>query len=361
MTDASIIGQMPSQPPSSPPLRVAQVMAGAEKGGAESFFERLTCGLNQLPGLTEKAFIRNHPARVTRLQAAQVDTATFRFGGRLDWFDRADFRRALLRFEPQVVMTWMGRASSYTPPGDYTLVSRLGHFYDLKYYRHADYWVGNTRGICDYLVQGGMPASKVFYIPNFVDEAPVQPLPRSSFNTPPDRPLLLAAGRLHTNKAFDVLLEALVQVPDAILWLAGSGPEENSLKTLAAQLGLTDRVKFLGWRGDITALMRSVDLFVCPSRHEGLGSIVLESWAHCCPIVATRSQGPAELIRDGITGLLTPIDQARPLADAIRLLLKNAPLRKTMTESALADYQQDFSEAQILARFRALYQQVRHQ
>ncbi|MFC6670336.1 glycosyltransferase [Marinobacterium aestuariivivens] len=252
-------------------------------------------GLNERPELEVNAFIRNHAHRVEALRQSGVTTQGFRFGGKLDVLGRRAYRQALDAFEPEVVMTWMNRASISTPKSNrYLLVNRLGHYYNLKYYRHADYWVGISKGICKHLIDGGIPADRVVQIPNFADETPVEPLPRDSFDTPTDRPLILAAGRLHVNKAFDVLLHALADLPDVMLWLAGSGPEETSLKALCSQLGLDERVRFLGWRDDVTTLMRTADLFVCPSRHEGLGSIVMESWAHGCPIVATNSQGPAK-------------------------------------------------------------------
>lgn len=340
------------------PLRLAQVLAGAENGGAENFFVRLCAGMARVPGITEKAFLRDHPHRLATLRERGVDCAGFRFGGRLDLMDAWRYRRALKAWRPDVVMTWMGRASQATPRGDYVLVNRLGHYYNLKYYREADYWVGITRGICQHLIDGGMPAERVFHIPNFADERPVTALPRSSFDTPADRPLLLAAGRLHENKAFDVLLRALAQVPDATLWLAGSGPEEAALKNLCRTLGLEARVRFLGWRDDVTALMRSVDLFICPSRHEGLGSIVMESWAHGCPIVATRSQGPGEVIDDGVTGLLTPVDDVDALAAAVNRVLGDDGLRSQLAAAGLRHYDEHYSEAVIVEAYRRLFLQL---
>ena len=119
------------------------------------------------------------------------------------------------------------------------------------------------------------------------------------------------------------MLRALPQVPEARLWLAGEGPERDALHSLAAELGVAGRVHFLGWRDDVGALMRSADLFVCPSRHEGLGGIVLEVWYHRCPIVATASQGPAELIEDGATGRLVPVDAVDDLAGAINAVISS--------------------------------------
>lgn len=336
-------------------IKVAQVLAGAAQGGAENFYVRLTKGLHR-SGMTEqKAFLRAHQHRLDSLSAAGVPVAGFRFGSKLHIFDRMRYLKALRDYAPDIVMTWMNRASGLTPRGEYKLVCRLGHYYDLKYYRHADYWVGISKGICDHLVKGGMPAERVFHIPNFADETPVEPLPRDSFDTPMDRPLLLAAGRLHINKGFDTLLQALTLVPEATLWLAGSGPEEQGLKQLCHDLGLDERVRFLGWRTDVTALMRSVDMFVCPSRHEGLGSIVMESWVSRCPIVATDSQGPGEAIEDGVTGLLTPIDEPEPLAEAINGLLSDPSRRMQLVDNAAEHYRQYYSEAVIVGQYDELY------
>lgn len=340
-------------------IRVAQVLAGAEQGGAENFFVRLTTGLNEQDALQVKAFIRRHAHRLAALRDQGVEAQGFRFGGKLDIYDRWVFQRCLRAFQPDIVMTWMGRASEATPKGDYVLVNRLGHYYNLKYYRQADYWVGISKGICQHLIDGGMPADRVVHIPNFADETPVEPLPRTHFDTPADVPLILAAGRLHVNKGFDTLLRALKSVPDAVLWLAGSGPEDAALKSLCAELGLNNRVRFLGWRNDVTALMRSVDLFVCPSRHEGLGSIVMESFFHRCPIVATRSQGPGEVIEHGVSGLLTDIDQVAELAAAINALLGDEGRRTQLADTASAVYASTYSKAVVVAAYLDFYQRIR--
>ncbi|CBL45495.1 Glycosyl transferase, group 1 [gamma proteobacterium HdN1] len=345
---------------SAAPLRVAQVLAGAEKGGAENFFVRLVAGLNERPELKERAFLRGYPDRIESLRKQGVETESFAFGGKFDWLGYWQYRQALKKFSPDIVMTWMGRASLNTPNGKgrYVLVNRLGHYYDLKSYRHADYWVGISHGICQHMIRGGMPKERVFYIPNFADETPVEPIPRDSFDTPTDRPLILTAGRLHVNKAFDVLLHALQNVPDAMLWIAGAGPEEHHLKLLCNKLGLDDRVRFLGWRTDVTALMRTADLFVCSSRHEGLGSIVMESWAHHCPIVATNSQGPGEAITDGLSGLITPVDDADELAKAIRRVLENPELRTHLIEGGSDIYAKGFSRAHIVEEYVKFYQRI---
>lgn len=339
-------------------IKVAQCLAGAEFGGAENFYTRLVCALAAEPGLEQRAFTRANAFRVPQLEAAGVPVTTFRFGSTLNAIDNWRYRRALNHYHPDIVVTFMNRASDLTPPGDYLLLSRLGHYYKLKYYRHADYWIGITQGICNHMIRGGFPAERVFHIPNFADETPATPLPRDSFNTPVDQPLLIAAGRLHVNKGFDVLLRALPTIPDATLWLAGNGPEEQNLKALAEELDVAQRVRFLGWRSDVTDLMATGDLFVCPSRHEGLGSIVMESWAHRCPIVATDSQGPGEAIEHGVTGLLTPVDEVEPLAAAINELLQQPQLRARLVERALQHYRDHYSRQVIVNQYTSLYREL---
>ena len=90
---------------------------------------------------------------------------------------------------------------------------------------------------------------------------------------------MLALGRLHHNKAFDVAIRALVDLPGAVLWIAGKGPERNALQMLANQLGVSKRIRWLGWRDDVAALFASADVLVCPSRIEPLGNVIIEAWA----------------------------------------------------------------------------------
>ncbi|MFA7553094.1 MAG: glycosyltransferase [Spongiibacteraceae bacterium] len=332
-------------------IKVVQSLAGAEFGGAENFYTRMVCALADQPGIEQHAFTRPNAHRVPQLAAAGVPVETFRFGGRFDFLDHFAYSRALKKLEPDIVLTYMNRASQVTGKGNYQHVSRLGHYYDLKYHRHADYWIGISLGICDHLIAGGMPAERVFHIPNFADETKVQALPKDSFNTPADKPLLLAAGRLHVNKGFDVLLHALAQIDDAILWLAGDGPEEAALKTLCKVLGLSERVRFLGWRNDVAALMETADIFICPSRHEGLGSIVAESWFHHCPIVATASQGPGELIDHNDTGLLTPIDDIAALSDAIKQLIIQPEAAEKLADNAHQHYLKNYRKSVIVKQY----------
>lgn len=333
---------------------IAQSLAGAAQGGAENFFYRLTASL-AAQGCQQQVFSRLYPHRQQQLNQAGITGHHFRFGGRLDLWDRFRYQKRLKQLQPDLVMTWMNRASDYTANGNYKLIARLGHYYNLKYYRHCDYWLGITKGLCDYLINNGCPAERVFHVPNFADESPKPAIDATSLPGYGQGPLLLAAGRLHRNKGFDTLLQALVKLPEAQLLLAGTGPELASLQALSQELNIAGRVHFLGWRQDVAALMQACDLFVCPSRHEGFGSIVVEAWFNQCPIVATASQGPGELIENGRTGLLCPIDQPQALASAIAQALAQPELSQSLASQALQHYQAHYSQARVTLAYQQLF------
>lgn len=330
-------------------VRVLQAMAGAPYGGAEAFFTRLVVALDKA-GLEQHAVIRRHRARAEALRAAAVPVTELGFGGRLDWWTRSAFRRAVRRFRPEVVLTWMNRASAACPRGGFVHIGRLGGYYNLKYYCRCDHLVGNTRDIVAYTVASGWPQERVHYLPNFVAAEREPPVPRESLATPGDAPLLLAMGRLHANKAFDVLLEALKTLPGVYLWLAGAGPLEAELRALAARLGVAARVRFLGWREDGSALMAAADVLVCPSRREPLGNVVIEAWAQGLPVVAAASAGPAGLIEEGVTGLLVPPDDAGSLVAQIARLVDDPALSVRLKAKGRAAFEAGYTEATVVRR-----------
>src|SRR5690348_4097596 len=147
--------------------RLLQAMAGAAHGGAETFFVRLA-GALQRTGQEQRVLIRRDPARAAQLRAAGVDVVEAAFGGRFDFTTGRTFCREIESWRPDIVLSWMSRATRFCRRGDFVHLARLGGYYDLKYYRHCDHLIGNTRSIVDYAVSQGWPAERVHYLPNFV-------------------------------------------------------------------------------------------------------------------------------------------------------------------------------------------------
>lgn len=337
--------------------RILHLMAGADKGGAEGFFARLLPALAEA-GLDQAAAIRAEPNRQKTLQDAGIRTRIFRFGGWWDIATRFGIARMAAEEQPDIVLAWMNRAAAVLPKGPWVGMARLGGYYDLKYYRRCDHLIGNTPDICRYLMDQGIAADRVHHVPNFIDAVPAPPVPRAQMQTPEGVPAILCLGRLHRNKGFDTAIQAVAALPAAHLWIAGEGPEEAALKALAADLGITDRVHFLGWRRDIPALLAAADIFLCSSRHEPLGNIVLEAWAHGCPIVAAASQGPSQLIADGESGLMVPIDDAPAMADRLGRLIADPGLRARLAAAGRAAYARDYTQERVVAHCLELFERV---
>ncbi len=338
-------------------MRVLQAMAGAEFGGAEAFFVRLVISLHKA-GLDQRVVIRPHPARVKAFRGAGIEPVELSFGGWTDFRTPGALKREIRAFRPDVVLTWMNRATQKLPKGEFVHVGRLGGYYNLKYYRKCDHLIANTEDILEYLIGDGWPSDRAHYLPNFVVGTKAEPVDRRPFFTPDGAPLLVAMGRLHENKAFDVLLEAMARIPGAYLWIAGEGPLRTELEKKAESLGVKPRIRFLGWREDTPALLASGDIFVCPSRHEPLGNVVLEAWAQATPVIAADSFGPGTLIENHETGILVPVDDAPTLATAILNLLKDDKLRRHVARQGHQAFKKDYTEKIVVARYMEFLESV---
>lgn len=340
--------------------RLLQAIAGARHGGAETFFVRLASAL-QRAGETQRVLIRRDPERARRLRAAGVAVGEMGFGGRLDLATGWRFRREIRAWRPDIVLSWMNRAAHACPRGDFVHVGRLGGYYDLKYYRRCDRLVANTRAIVDYAVREGWPRERIDYLPNFVPDASAAA--QRGARSPDDAPQALAVGRLHPNKGFPLLLEALAMTRDVRLAIAGDGPLREALERRAEDLAIAERVRFLGWRDDVPQLMAQSDFLVCPSLHEPLGNVVIEAWSAGLPVVATASDGPKGLIEDGASGLLVPLPGEpgggpAALAAAIETLCHDPALGRRLALAGRAAYEAEFTETAVVGQYRSFFDRV---
>jgi len=182
---------------------------------------------------------------------------------------------------------------------------------------------------------------------------------RRRVGLPAEGLLVLAVGNLYPVKDHATLLRALPSLPGVQVAIAGRGEEEPNLRRLAAELDVEDRVHLLGLRDDVDRLLAAADLFVQPSRSEGLPLAVLEAMGAGLPVVATRVGGMGEAIVEGETGLLVEPGQPDRLADALRTLLDDEALRRRMGQAARARAQAEFSVETMARRYLALYAALR--
>jgi glycosyltransferase involved in cell wall biosynthesis len=344
-------------------MRVIQVMAGAPNGGAETAFEDISLALSAA-GITQKIIIRgNNKARVQKFKDAGIDVEILPFGGIFDFYTPWKIKKAIADFKPQIVQTWMSRATSKTPssanPKSYLKVARLGGYYGLKYFRGTDFFVANTGDIRDYLVREGINEEKVATIHNFAPEEKVNaPLTKRDLQTPDEAIVLLSLARYHSAKALDVLIKSVIDVKTVHVWLAGEGPEESSLKKLAIDSGVADRIHFLGWRSDRAALLQAADICVFPSRFEPFGNVVVQAWAQKTPLICSKSQGPLQYVRDGEDALMFDIDDVEQLSEKIVLLIADKDLSARFVERGYQRYKSEFSKEKIVGDYLNFYQKI---
>ena len=169
-------------------MRVMQVMAGGEHGGAETFFVDLVTAL-QDRGLDQRAVIRRNPARSENLRKAGIPLAELRFGGPLDIITKPAMRREIARFQPDIVQTWMVRATKACLGGRFVHVGWLGGYYKPPHFRACDHVVGVTQDIADHMRAAGWAEPRTHYLPTFAVRHPAAPLSRADYDTPDDVPI----------------------------------------------------------------------------------------------------------------------------------------------------------------------------
>ena len=339
-------------------MRILQVMAGAEKGGAEKFFDRLIPALAKRH-LQQHVVCRPFPSRVNPFEMQSVPVTTAPFRRLFDFRTSIIIRRIVDQFQPDIVMTWMSRASDLCPSGNFVSVARLGGYYDLKYYQKADYLIGNTADIQQYFIKEGWRPEKTSYLPNFVDPpADVTPQHRADFDTPENAFLILSMGRFHDDKAFDILIPALVSLSHVYLWLVGEGEREASLRALAQRHGVQDRVRFIPWQRNVGTLYRAANAYICPSRIEPLGNVIIEAWAYGLPVIAAKSAGALGLIQEGENGLLVPLEDIEGMARAIQKVQQNTNLASELAKAGEKTYLDHFTEEKVCRQYIDFYHKI---
>ncbi|RIA55922.1 glycosyltransferase [Dichotomicrobium thermohalophilum] len=339
-------------------MKILNVIGSNKKGGAEQFFVRHAQALQER-GVSQSVVVRKGGWVEKRLGDSGIPLVSFPFGGALDFVTKRKMERLIKAEKPDVILSWMGRAAKHVPETEAPHITRLGNYYPLKHYKNCDYFIGNTPEITKYILDQGVEDGRVRYIPNFVQTKPAKPADRSIFNTPPDAPLILWMGRMTHSKGPDVVVEALSDVPGAYLWMAGAGEMQDALEAAVRQRQLESRVRFLGWREDIFSLLKAADVFVCASRHEALGNVILEAWAQSTPVVAARSPGPEHLIEDGRTGILFENGSPQSLAESLNQLIESPHERRRMGAEGNRYLSENFGREKIVDQYIDLFENAR--
>ncbi len=341
-------------------IRVMQVMAGGDVGGAENIFLEDVLALADAPEITQYVVTRDESHRVSMLRNRNIPVATARFNNWWQFPTRATMKKAIAEFKPDIIQYWMGRAGQFAVTGKHVNVAWYGGYYNrLKRFPTCSHHIVLTRDLRRHVLETGAhdkDVSIVHTMANF--PTTIIPQSRAELNTSDDVTVLLGLARLHWKKGFDVFLKALVELPNCVAWIAGDGPLKDELHALANQLGVMDRVRFLGWRNDREALLKACDVCVFPSRYEPFGTVMVDAWAMQVPLIAADSQGPAAYMRDGENGLLIPKDDVQALVTAVKKFQNDPSLRDRCIKGGWHDYETTFSKQAFIRDSVAVYQKL---
>lgn len=347
------------------------IVGTREMGGAERWFVRFLRAM-QRAGDEVEALVRSD-CELARHHLQGIAFSQLPMRTVWDPLSRWQVSRHARCSRAPIVQTYMGRATRLThlaPRPDKVHVARLGGYYKIRHYRHAHAWIGNTRALCDWMVEQGLPRGRVFHIDNFAD-APVArdenrvAALRTRIDARPHDWLMLHPARFVWFKGHANLLEAFARLPPQVegrrprLILLGDGALRAQLETQAAGLGIADRIVWAGWQQDPAQWYHLADMVVFPSLDaEPMGNVILEAWSYGKPLLATAFRGAREIIVHGEDAWVVPCEDPDALAAGMREVLRDTALRAQLVARGTRRAAEDFGESAIVERYRALYRKL---
>jgi glycosyltransferase involved in cell wall biosynthesis len=322
-------------------MKILYLITGLRLGGAE---KQLLLLANQIQlaghqvlvvamesnGVMATEFLRNS-INVQELNATDLRSLPFSY---------RKFKKTVSTFKPDIIHSHMIHANMFaaffklfnnkpklicTAHNIYEGNSRtMASYYFIK--RLANWATNVSSEAFDFFIQKKyFDKKKSSFIPNAIDTQVFNPANynkksiRKQLNISENNFIFLSAGRLHTQKNYKMLLNAFAlvnkEMPDALLYIAGEGPELTSLKTLIIELQLVNNVIFLGRRHDIASLMSASDCFVLSSKFEGFGLVIAEAMAMQIPVISADCGGVKEVMND--LGVLVDVDDINALNNAM--------------------------------------------
>jgi L-malate glycosyltransferase len=223
----------------------------------------------------------------------------------------------------------------------------------------CDRVVCNSRAAAERLREAGIREQKLAVIPNGLPDALFDATPPALPRVPGKMRIGMISRMNDAVKRHDVFLRVAAklapQFPQLQFVLAGDGPLRPELEVLARQLGLGDRVRFLGDRRDVPAVLAALDISVLPSASESLSNVILESMAAGVPVVAADVGGNAEIVQNGKTGFLFRAEDEAQFCGALQTLVARPELRSLLGSCARERAQAEYSISRVRDRYEELY------
>ena len=270
----------------------------------------------------------------------------------------ADLYRPVGRLARVPIIIGIEHNLDYDEPPLFQWVKRRCHF-------TADSVVAVSRVVRqDVIKRYGYSPKKVVVIYNGIDETKFyRPLSGSKVYGSQSLWRFGSAGRLVEQKGFDILIQALAQLPSEIKWqcqIAGAGPLQNDLNNLIKSLNLENRVSLIGTCSDMRQFFSQLDILIIPSRWEGLGLVALEAGAARVPVIASATGGLQEIIRHRYSGFLVENIQPETLTKALEHILVRGEARElsVWANNLQREVMNHFTMAQTVSHYEQYYERI---
>jgi glycosyltransferase involved in cell wall biosynthesis len=363
-------------------IRVLLIIPTLVRGGAEKQFTLLARGLPRDTFDVHVAVLTHSGPLEASLQEHGVPLTIIGKRWKFDLSSYWRLRRHIRELAPDIVHTWLFAANAYGRQA----AASAGVRHIIAAERCVDPWkaawqlaidralakktqciVTNSTGVKDFYVSRGLPAEKFAIIPNGIEPgdgacAGSREEILAELQLPSNARLIGAVGRLWPQKRVKDLIWAADLLKstrdDTHLLIVGDGPQRGRLERYREQVQITDRVHFLGERGDMPRLMPHFDALWLASEYEGQSNAIMEAMAARVPVIATDIPGNRDLVVDCVTGYLVPLGDRFEFARRTHWLLDDAALRQRLGDAGRERVLREFSVEQMVARHAALYRAV---
>jgi glycosyltransferase involved in cell wall biosynthesis len=361
--------------------RVAYVIGELGKGGAEYQLYELLRGLDGGRFEAEVFALATGGYWAAPIRDLGVSVHEMAAAGSADVGRLRRLRAALRAFDPHVLHTVLWSGNSYgrlaaiglripvVITAERNVIARPAWQVAIERFldRWTDLYLVNSRAIATGLERRErLPATKMRVVYNGIDLARVPPFvldraaARRSAGFDPGRRLVAQVGRLEPQKDYPTFLAAasrvVAELADVDVVVAGEGAQRAELEALGSRLGMAGRLRFLGLRHDVPALLGGVDVLALTSLYEGLPNVVIEAMAAGAVAVATDVGGCHELIASGETGILVPPGDVDAVAGAMLQVLRSPELGRRLAAAARRRVESDLSVEAMVGQTAAAYE-----
>ena len=339
-------------------MKIVNIILTSQNGGSEQVFLDYLQVFKNL-GHEVLAILKDDAPYSGKLEELGIEVKKIKnkFGYH-DFFAVSNIKKYLEEFDADVVFAHAGRSVCLVRKAIKKIKNKkiilvaINHSMNVKRSIGADLVISVNKEAFYKTIKLGQDQTKSFVIPNAIDLSDaIEMAPKIDLQKK-EEIIIGTMGRIDEFKGFEHVIKSLKKLEELSnkkfkLKIAGIGAYENELRSLVKELNLENKVEFCGWITDKKIFFNSIDIFCLSSLNETFGLVLLEAMKYRKPIIATNCDGPKEILRDQVDGLLVnlkPIDGLKDLiADAVLRLVNEPELTNKIVENSFVRLKDKFS------------------